>query len=515
MKIQIKTLKSKKYELEVKADETVEEMKAKIQNELGLGEAEMMSLIHHGKILKNEQTAANAGIKENDFVVLMVKKKKKKRKKNKAKETPQTQAQAAAGSSSAASEEKSTRSTALATSEAPAASATSATENPAAAQNTAPSGANAFVMGNQLNVAVQNLMQMGFEEADVQRAMRAAFNNPERAAEYLLTGIPQNLGAAANAQVAAPPPAAQAPAVNQAAAANNPMAAAAAMPQQGAALGAMQQVIAQNPEAMAAVLQQVMQNQPELFQGIAADGNINPAAVENLMRDPNFMQMMLQAMSGGAGLGARPGMGAAQRPGVGALPGMGRGMVGQMRAQQPPMGNPNVIRMTQAEAESVERLKAIGFSQHQALEAFLVCNKNEQMAANYLFENANDFGGPAAAGPPAAQPVAQQPVNPAPQVAPPVQPAAAVEQPAAAVEQPAPVQANEQGDEGPSNSMEVLARMMRADNNAPADNQNEAMAQDVRPSSDAQANRDEAKNNDNADGGDADAKDQEMGDPNK
>merc|ERR550517_483202 len=198
------------------------------------------------------------------------------------------------------------------------------------------------------------------------------------------------------------------------------------MPQQGAALGAMQQVIAQNPEAMAAVLQQVMQNQPELFQGIAADGNINPAAVENLMRDPNFMQMMLQAMSGGAGLGARPGMGAAQRPGVGALPGMGRGLLGQMGAQQPPMGNPNVIRMTHAEAAAVERLTGIGFSQQQALEAFLVCNKNEQMAANYLFENANDFAGPAAAGPPAAQAVAQQPVNAAPQVAPPVQPIAPV-----------------------------------------------------------------------------------------
>merc|ERR1719357_176222 len=105
-------------------------------------------------------------------------------------------------------------------------------------------------------------------------------------------------------------------------------------------------------------------------------------------------------------------------------------MMGQLGTQRPPMGNPNLIR-THAEAAAIERLKNIGFSQHQALEAFLVCNKNEQMAANYLFENANDFAGPAAAGPPAAQPVAQQPVNPAPQVAPPVQPAAAVEQPAA------------------------------------------------------------------------------------
>jgi len=499
MKIQIKTLKSEKYELEVKADETVIEIKEKIQTELGLGEASMMSLIHHGKILKNEQSAEDAGFKEHDFVVLMVK--KKKRRKKKTKDTPQ--AQVTASTNSAAATEQKSATTAAATSEAPIANAASASENPVAADSNAPGGANAFVMGNQLNEAVQNLVAMGFPEADVQRAMRAAFNNPERAAEYLLTGIPQNLAAAAPAQVAAPPPAAQAAAVRQPAAVNNPLAAAAAMPPQPAGLNAMQQMMAQNPEAMAGVLQHIMRNQPEMFQGIGADGNINPAAIENLLRNPNFMQMMMQAMQGGggAGMGARPGMGAgmaaAQRPGVGAVPGlgMGRGMLGQLGAQQPAMGNPNVIHMTHAEAAAIDRLKNIGFSQQQALEAFLVCNKNEQMAANYLFDNAHDIAAPAAVGPPAAQAVAaQQPANPAPQVAPPVQPAAE-ELPAAAVQAnaaqaEAPQAEEDIANEGPANQFQAIAEAVRAD-------------------------RDEAKNNDNADGANADAKDQEMGDPNK
>lgn len=55
---------------------------------------------------------------------------------------------------------------------------------------------------------------------------------------------------------------------------------------------------------------------------------------------------------------------------------------------QPPPGG---IYVTQPERDAINRLIALGFPKHRVVEAFLACDKNEEWAANYLFENSQQY----------------------------------------------------------------------------------------------------------------------------
>ena len=72
--------------------------------------------------------------------------------------------------------------------------------------------------------------------------------------------------------------------------------------------------------------------------------------------------------------------------GIGA-PAGGQPHAGHGGARQPP---PGTIQVSQEEMEAINRLVSLGFPKHKAAEAYFACDKNEELAANFLFESGGE-----------------------------------------------------------------------------------------------------------------------------
>ena len=224
-----------------------------------------------------------------------------------------------------------------------------------------------MVMGSDYEQMVDRISEMGFPKDQVRLALQASFNNPDRAVEYLMTGIPaQAAPAPAAAQPAAPTPAAPA-AAQPARPSGNLFQQAAEMQQQQSSAAnnvfdqlrnlpnfdSIRLLVQQHPQFLQQVLQQLSQSNPQMFQLITQN-------------QQEFIRLLNEPVPPDTPLLPIPGMGGAQAP------------------------PPGVIQVTPEEKAAIERLEAMGFEKSKAAEAFFACDKDENLAANYLLEHGFD-----------------------------------------------------------------------------------------------------------------------------
>eukprot|EP00931_Biecheleriopsis_adriatica_P019233 TRINITY_DN13175_c0_g5_i1.p1 TRINITY_DN13175_c0_g5~~TRINITY_DN13175_c0_g5_i1.p1 ORF type:complete len:363 (+),score=123.87 TRINITY_DN13175_c0_g5_i1:80-1168(+) len=356
-KITCKPLKGGTFEVEVDGEAKVADMKKAIADKQADMPADQQKLIYQGKILSDDMVVKDVGIKADGFVVVMV---------AKAKPPAAPAAPAAAAEAPATTPAATPAETPAATPAAPDAAAA------AAATVVTPATADA---------TVQNLMDMGFEREQVERCLRAAFGNPDRAVEYLMSGIPDGVLAAEGEGGAAPP--ASAPAA-PAAPGGGPamtgafpaMGGAATGGAPGGALPAGLEQIRNDPQ-FAQLAQAVAANPQALPQILQALAQVRPDLMETIRANPDAFMGMLQGAAAGGGAPNDP---------VAAMLAAAQGGGGAGGGGAPP--GRQVIQLSEEDNAAVARLTELGFDRAMAAQAFLACDKNEELAANFLFENA-------------------------------------------------------------------------------------------------------------------------------
>merc|ERR1712083_1000739 len=234
-----------------------------------------------------------------------------------------------------------------------------------------------LVVGEDYNLMVQNIMDMGYGRDEVVAALTASFNNPDRAVEYLLTGIPSSVraerpptvggtGSESSSDAPADP------------ASNTVLAALAGSGSEetgssAAGTGAnplaflrnqeefqqMKRLLQQNPGMLNALLQNIGQSNPELLQIISQNQ-------EAFIRMINESDDGSSSGSGGTGSGRTPAAG------------------------EEHLGESGVIQVSPQDKEAIERLKALGFPEHLVVQAYFACEKNENLAANFLLSQGFD-----------------------------------------------------------------------------------------------------------------------------
>lgn len=357
MKITLKTLQRDTFDIEIDEDQKVSDLKAKVAETKGPGyAAPTLKLIYAGKILNDDAPLKEYNI--STFVVVMISK-------------PKPAPAAAPAPAASTTPAPVTETPAAPTPPAPTPATTAPPAAPAAAPEETGAGDSMFVAGSAYHSAVTEMISMGFERDQIERAMHASFMNPHRAIEYLCNpssmpavpppapqaAQPATGGATPAAAPASTPPAATTPA------ATTP---AATTPAAGGDQARDLEFLRNSPQFQ--MLRQMVSQDPQMLQSLLVQlGQSNPQLLQAIQANPQQFISLLNEAEGGAAPGAPGAEGGPPRP-----PGSVE------------------ISLSPTEKEAIDRIKALGFPEHLVIQAYFACEKNENLAAEFLFSESYD-----------------------------------------------------------------------------------------------------------------------------
>ncbi|CAM5998951.1 unnamed protein product, partial [Sphagnum balticum] len=259
MLITLKTLQQVTFKIEIDSVSTVKQLKQKIESEKGSDyPSNGQKLIYAGKILNDESQVGEYEIDENKFVVVMVVNKSKSGPTGAHEDASSSQPLSTSTPSAVPTQTPSNTTSSVKTDASSTPTEASAATPVAATSSGIASAESTIVIGEDYEKMVKQMMEMGYEKEQVEKALRASFNNPDRAVEYLITGLPAELpdlepqvSTESQESVASTGSSGQV----------NPLEFLRNQPQ----FQQMRSVIQQNPQLLNAVMQQIGQSNPQLL----------------------------------------------------------------------------------------------------------------------------------------------------------------------------------------------------------------------------------------------------------
>ncbi|KRY35556.1 UV excision repair protein RAD23 -like protein B [Trichinella spiralis] len=434
MLLTFKTITNESFELEMNENQTVRELKQKIEKTRGARYAsDLQTLIHAGRVLSDEQTVKDVNFDPKKFIVVVVKPPSPKKstpaetKKNDVKDTTKKEKreeplvqnktkqekcvdpvvkketkQAKCADSVVKNEIKQVERASEAKIDLnkdsggekqsqPSTEAKSIQRKAVQAANTAGASSNTVTANDRHETMelqlddnlVNELCMMGFRKSSVVVALKMAYNNPDVAIDYLTSGVDLiRLKERIDNEIA------QSRTVGQDGG-NEPEYDGIAQLRHNPAIKQLRLVVQRDPTMLHDVIMEIERANPNITRLIQEN---QEAFVQLLNERVDQNEPMKQEVQKQQQQPQQQQQQQQQQPQQ-----QRRRQQQQQQHQQQEQSTSSGTRifrihLTAEERDAVDRLVAMGFSESQVIEAYFACDKNEALAANFLLQSLEEDG---------------------------------------------------------------------------------------------------------------------------